>query len=78
MKCQNIKMKWIILFWIYVFCATEIEGGPLNQIDETGITFYFCLCLMIHYIKASYAGHPNVWNIQLCFIFGFKDTKEKS
>ena len=32
------KMKWIILFWI-CSCATDIKGGPLNQIDETGTTF---------------------------------------
>ena len=36
-------MNCIILFWIYVFWATEIEGGPLNQIDETGTTFLLLL-----------------------------------
>ena len=62
MKCQNIKMKWIILFWI-CSCVTEIEGGPLNQVDETGTNFvYLSLCLIIHYIhiKGSFADLQNV------------------
>ena len=71
-------MKWIILFWI-CFCVTEIEGGPLNQIDDTGNTFFLLLFVSENSLHQRFiADHPNVWNIQLCFIFGFKDTKEKS
>ena len=52
MKCQNIKMKWIILFWI-CFCVTEIEGGPLNQIDDTGNTFFFTFVCVWKFITSK-------------------------